>query len=66
MKKQKLLELSKRGTDFEFVVPAGTTVENIEQAIALFIIDSSKYRGIKSSTFVEEIRHWVTQLEDNL
>ena len=30
MKKQKLLELSKRGTDFEFVIPAGTTVENIE------------------------------------
>ena len=66
MKKTKLLELSKKGTNFEFHVPAGTTVESIEQAIALFIIDSSKYRGIKSSTAIAEISHWVTQLEENL
>lgn len=66
MKKVKLLELSKKGTDFSFVVPAGTSVDHITQAIALFIIDSSKYRGIKSSTALAEIQHWVTQLEDNL
>lgn len=66
MKKQKLLELFKKGTNFEIHVPAGTSVENIEQALALFIIDSSKYRGIKTSTVLSEIAHWVTQLEDNL
>lgn len=66
MKKEKLLELSKKGTDFEFVVPAGTSVANIEQALALFIIESSKYRGIKSSTFIAEVSQWVTQLEENL
>lgn len=66
MKKQKLLELSKKGTNFEFMIPAGTSVANIEQALALFIIDSSKYRGISSETAIAEIRHWVTQLEDNL
>lgn len=66
MRKTKLLELSKKGTNFEFHIPAGTSVENIEQALALFIIDSSKYRGIKSSTALAEISHWVAQLEDNL
>lgn len=66
MKKEKLLELSKKGTNFEIKVPAGTSVSNIEQAIALFIIDSSKYRGVKSSTTLAEISQWVTQLEENL
>ena len=66
MKKEVLLELSKKGTDFSFKIPAGTSVENIEQAIALFIIDSSKYRGIKTSTALAEVAHWVTQLEENL
>lgn len=66
MKKEKLLELSKKGTNFEIKVPAGTSVSNIEQAIALFIIDSSKYRGIKPSTTLAEISQWVTQLEENL
>lgn len=66
MKKQKLLELSKLGTNFEIYVPAGTSVESIEQAIALFVIDNSKYRGIKTSTLLAEITHWVTQLEENL
>ena len=66
MKKTKLLELSKKGTDFEFVVPAGTSVANVEQAIALFLIESSKYRGIKTSTALAEISQWVTQLEENL
>ena len=66
MKKEVLLELSKKGTDFSFKIPAGTSVANIEQAIALFIIDSAKYRGIKSATALAEIQQWVTQLEDNL
>lgn len=66
MKKEVLLELAKKGSDFSFKIPAGTKVEHIEQAIALFIIDSSKYRKIKSSTTIAEITHWVTQLEDNL
>lgn len=66
MKKEVLLELYKKGTDFSFKVPAGTTVANIEEAIALFIIDSAKYRGIKSSTALAEIQQWVAQLEENL
>lgn len=66
MKTEKLLELSKKGNNFSFRVPAGTSVANIEQALALFILDSAKYRGIKSSTALAEISQWVTQLEDNL
>ena len=66
MKTEKLLELSKKGNHFSFRVPAGTSVANINQALALFILDSAKYRGIKSSTALAEISQWVTQLEDNL
>lgn len=66
MKKEVLLELSRKGSDFSFTIPAGTKVEHIEQALALFIIDSAKYRGIKSSTALAEVAHWVTQLEENL
>lgn len=66
MRRQKLLELGMKGTNFDIKVPAGTSISNIEQAIGLFIIDCAKYRGIKSSQMVEEIRHWVTQLEENL
>lgn len=66
MKKEKLLELSKKGTDFSFIVPKGTSVNNVNQALALFIISSSKYRQIKSSTALAEIAQWVTQLEENL
>ena len=66
MKKTKLLELYKKGSDFSFVVPAGTLVSNINEAIALFILDSAKYRGVKPSTAVAEIAQWVTQLEENL
>ena len=66
MKKEILLELYKKGTDFSFKIPAGTTVANIEEAIALFIIDSAKYRGIKSSTAIADIQQWVAQLEEHL
>jgi hypothetical protein len=66
MKKEKLLELSKKGLDFSFIVPAGTSVNSINQGIALFLIESAKYRGIKPSTAVREIEQWVRQLEDNL
>lgn len=66
MKREKLIEFGMKGTNFDFKVPAGTSISNIEQSIALFIIDSAKYRGIKSSTALAEIQHWVTQLEDNL
>lgn len=66
MKKEKLLELFKKGTNFSFNIPAGTKVDNITQALALYIIETSKYRGIKSATAVAEIAHWVTQLEENL
>ncbi len=66
MKKVKLLELSKKGMDFSYVVPKDTSVAHVTQALALFIIDSAKYRGIKTSTALAEIQHWVKQLEDNL
>lgn len=65
MKRVKLLELGMKGTNFDIKIPAGTSVSNIEQAIALFIIDSAKYRGIKPSTAIAEIQQWVQQLEDN-
>lgn len=65
MKKEKLLELSKKGMNFSFIVPAGTSVEHINEAIALFVVDSAKYRGISPYTAVEEIRAWVAQLSEN-
>jgi len=66
MKREVLLELGKKGTNFDFKIPAGTSVANIEEGIALFIIDSAKYRKIKSSTVLAEITSWVQQLEENL
>lgn len=66
MKRVKLLELGKKGTDFDFKIPAGTQVTHINEALALFIIETAKYRGIKSDTALAEIRQWVQQLEDNL
>lgn len=66
MKKVKLIELSKKGTNFEIKIPANTKVSDIQQAIALFIVDSSKYRGIKPATALSEIQQWVVQLEENL
>lgn len=66
MRRVKLLELGKKGTDFDFKIPAGTEVSHLNQAIALYIIETAKYRGIKSATAVEEIRQWVQQLEENL
>lgn len=66
MKKELLLELSKKGTDFSFKVPAGTSVANIETAMALYIIESAKYREISTAQALAEIQQWVAQLEDNL
>ena len=66
MKRVKLLELGKKGSDFDFKIPAGTEVSHLNQAIALYIIETAKYRGINSATAVEEIRQWVQQLEENL
>ena len=66
MKRVKLLELGMKGTDFDFKIPAGTEVSHLNQAIALYIIETAKYRGIKPATAVAEIRAWVQQLEDNL
>lgn len=66
MRREKLIEFGKKGNDYDFKIPAGTSVANIEQAIALFIIDNAKYRKIKPATVVAEISQWVTQLEENL
>lgn len=66
MKRVKLLELGMKGTNFDFKIPAGTEVSHLNQAIALYILQTAKYRGIKPATAVEEIRQWVQQLEDNL
>ena len=65
MEKVKLLEFFKEGLNFEYTIPANTSVANLHQAIALFIIDSSKYRGVKTTTTLAEIEQWVTQLEEN-
>ncbi len=70
-KKEKLIEFYKKGSDFGFDIPKGTSVANIEQAIALFIIDNAKFRTAhdhptKSATVLAEISQWVTQLEENL
>lgn len=66
MKRVKLLELGKTGTNFDFEIPAGTQVTHINEALALFIVDTAKHRKIKSETALAEIRQWVQQLEDNL
>jgi hypothetical protein len=66
MKRVKLLELGMKGTNFDFKIPAGTEVSNLNQAIALYIIETAKYRQIKPATALAEIQQWVQQLEDNL
>lgn len=66
MKREKLIEFGKKGSNYDFKIPAGTSVSNIEQAIALFIIDNAKYRKLGTSTVLAEISQWVQQLEENL
>ena len=66
MKRVKLLELGMKGANFDFKIPAGTEVSHLNQAIALYIIETSKFRGIKPATAVAEIQAWVQQLDENL
>lgn len=66
MKREKLIEFGRKGGQYDFKIPAGTSVSNIEQAIALFIIDNAKYRKIGTQTVLAEISQWVQQLEENL
>lgn len=66
MKREKLIEFGKKGASYDFKIPAGTSVSNIQQAIALFIIDNAKYRKIGTATVLAEISQWVQQLEDSL
>jgi hypothetical protein len=66
MKREKLIEFGRKGSTYDFKIPAGTSVANIEQAIALFLIDNAKHRKIKTATVLAEMSQWVTQLEENL
>ena len=66
MKRERLIEFGKKGTSYDFRIPAGTSVANIEQALALFIIDNAKRRNIGTATVLAEISQWVTQLDENL
>lgn len=66
VKREKLIEFGKKGSNYDFKIPAGTSVSNIEQAIALFIIDNAKYRKLGTATVLAEISQWVQQLEENL
>lgn len=66
MKRVKLLELGMKGADFDFKIPAGTQVTHLNEALALYIIETAKFRGIKPATALAEIQQWVQQLEDNL
>lgn len=66
MKREKLIEFGKKGSNYDFKIPAGTSVSNIEQAIALFVIDNAKYRKLGTATVLAEISQWVQQLEENL
>ena len=66
MKRTKIIEFGKKGNEYDFKIPAGTSVSSIEQAIALFVIDNAKFRKIGTNTVLAEISQWVQQLEDNL
>lgn len=66
MKRVKLLELGRKGTNFDMKIPAGTEATHINQALALALIQMAKYRGIGTATAIAEIQAWVQQLEDNL
>lgn len=66
MKKDKILELYRKGADYGFTIPAGTPVDEIEKVLGYFIVDVSKYRKITTEQFLEEITEWVQQLEENL
>lgn len=66
MRKVKVIEFERKGNEYSFKIPAGTSVSSIEQALALFVIDNAKYRKIGTQTVLAEISQWVQQLEDNL
>lgn len=66
MKRVKVIEFGRKGNEYDFKIPAGTSVSSIEQALALFILDNAKYRKIGTQTVLAEISQWVQQLEDNL
>lgn len=66
MKRVKVIEFGRKGNEYDFKIPAGTSVSSIEQALALFVIDNAKYRKIGTQTVLAEISQWVQQLEDNL
>ena len=66
MKRTKVIEFGRKGNEYDFKIPAGTSVASIEQALALFVIDNAKYRKIGTQTVLAEISQWVQQLEDNL
>lgn len=66
MKRVKLLELGKKGVDFDYRVPAGTSMSHITEGLALFLIDWAKYRGVSTETILAEMEVWVRQLKENL
>lgn len=65
MKRVRLLELGKAGADFDYNVPAGTSMTHITEGLALFLIDWAKYRDVPTSTILAEMEVWVRQLEEN-
>lgn len=66
MERVRLLELGKAGTDFDYNVPAGTSMAHITEGLALFILDWAKYREVSTSQILAEMQAWVRQLEENL
>lgn len=65
MERVRLLELGKTGADFDYNVPAGTSMAHITEGLALFIIDWAKYREVSTAQILAEMQAWVRQLEEN-
>lgn len=65
MRREKLLEIGRKGSDFDFIIPAGTRVDSLEQGLAYFFIEVAKHRKIGTRTFLAEVEHWVQQLEES-
>ena len=64
MKKKKIIELYKEGTDFGMIIPKDTTGRDVEIALATAIHQISEHQrsldpSFKTETLIEAVKGWV-------
>ena len=64
MKKKKIIEIYKDGTDFGLVIPKDTTGKDVEIALATAIHEIANHQrtidpNFKTETLIEAVKGWV-------